>query len=80
MCTSDNHPKGHADTERVRRTLQEECLWLHGWTSPFELSRALETWITHDNEHHLHSSRGDSTPRPFGLEHHCSHSAPFVAG
>jgi putative transposase len=45
-CTSDNHPKGHADTERVMRTLQEACLWLSEWSSPFELRRALETWIT----------------------------------
>ena len=26
--TSDNNPKGNADTERVIRTLKEECLWL----------------------------------------------------
>jgi len=26
--TSDNNPKGNADTERVMRTLAEECLWL----------------------------------------------------
>jgi putative transposase len=25
--TSYSHPKGHADTERVMRTLKEECLW-----------------------------------------------------
>jgi hypothetical protein len=33
--TSDNHPNGNADTERVRRTLKEACLWLHEWTCPF---------------------------------------------
>jgi putative transposase len=33
--TSDNNPKGNADTERVMRTLKEECLWLQEWTSPF---------------------------------------------
>ena len=27
--TSDHNPKGHADTERVMRTLKEACLWLH---------------------------------------------------
>jgi putative transposase len=26
--TSYNKPKGDADTERVLRTLKEECLWL----------------------------------------------------
>ena len=33
--TSYHNPKGNADTERVIRTLKEECLWLHEWTSPF---------------------------------------------
>jgi putative transposase len=32
--TSDNNPKGNADTERVMRTLKEECLWLKEWTCP----------------------------------------------
>jgi putative transposase len=32
--TSDNNPKGNADTELVMRTLKEECLWLHEWTFP----------------------------------------------
>jgi putative transposase len=33
--TSCNNPKGNADTERVIRTLKEECLWLYEWTCPF---------------------------------------------
>jgi transposase InsO family protein len=45
--TSDHNPTGNADPERMMRTLKEECLWLNEWTSPFELSRALETWITY---------------------------------
>jgi hypothetical protein len=40
--TSDNHPNGNADTERVMRTLKEACLWLTEWTCPFELITALE--------------------------------------
>jgi transposase InsO family protein len=44
--TSDNHPKGHADTERGMRTLKEECLWLHEWTCPFVLVRVLERGVT----------------------------------
>ena len=43
--TSYNNPRGDADTERVIRTLKEECLWLHEWTSPFELAEAVTTWI-----------------------------------
>jgi putative transposase len=77
--TSYNNPTGNADTERVMRTLKEECLWLNEWTSPFELSRALEAWITDYNEHYLHSSLGYRTPRQFELEYQRSHSSPFVA-
>jgi putative transposase len=77
--TSDHNPKGHADTERVMRTLKEACLWLSEWTSPFELSRALANWITDDNEHDLHASLGDRTPRQFERDYHRRHSSPFVA-
>jgi putative transposase len=77
--TSDHNPKGNADTERMMRTLKEACLWLNEWTSPFELSRALETWITYYNEHDLHSSLGYKPPRQFELDYHRSHSSPFVA-
>ncbi len=33
--SSDHHPKGNANTERVLRTLNEEGLWLQAWTCPF---------------------------------------------
>jgi putative transposase len=77
--TSYNNPKGNADTERVMRTLKEECVWLSEWTSPFELSRGLADWITYYNEHYLHSSLGYRTPRQFELEYQRSQSSPFVA-
>jgi putative transposase len=77
--TSDNTPKGNADTERMMRTRQEECPWLHGWRSPFTLIRALERWIGDDNEHYLHSPLGDKPPRHFEREYHLSHGTPFVA-
>ena len=60
--TSDNNPKGHAATEGVMRTVKEACLWLREWTCPFALGSALERWITHDNEHYLHSTLGDKPP------------------
>jgi putative transposase len=41
--TSYNNPKGNADTERVMRTLKEECLWLREWRCPLALVSALET-------------------------------------
>jgi putative transposase len=77
--TSYHNPKGHADLERVIRTLKEECLWLREWTCPFALIRALGDWITDDNEHYLHSSLGDKTPSQFEREYHRSHRPPFVA-
>jgi putative transposase len=77
--TSYNNPKGNADTERVIRTLKEECLWLQEWTSPFELTRALAVWITDYNEHYLHSALGYQSPRQFERAYHLSHGTPFVA-
>jgi putative transposase len=77
--TSYNNPKGNADTERVMRTLKEECLWLQEWNSPFELIRALEVWITDYNTHYLHSSLGYQSPRQFERAYHLRHGTPFVA-
>jgi len=77
--TSDNNPKGNADTERMMRTLKEECLWLQEWASPFELIRALEVWIIDYNMHYLHSALGYQSPRQFERAYHLSHGTPFVA-
>jgi putative transposase len=77
--SSDNTPKGNADTERVIRTRNEECLWRQEWPSPFERSRALEGWMADDHEHSLHSALGDNTPEQFERDDHSSHSPPFVA-
>jgi putative transposase len=54
--TSYNNPKGNADTERCMRTLKEECLWLHEWTCPLELTSSFARWVGHYNGHYLHSS------------------------
>lgn len=77
--TSDNNPKGNADTERVMRTVKEDCLWLQEWTCPFALASALARWITSYNEHDLHSTLGYKPPRQFEREYYSSHSTPFVA-
>jgi putative transposase len=77
--TSDNNPKGNADTERLMRTLKEECLWLKEWTCPFTLITALEAWITTDNEHDLHSALGDKSPGQFERDYYDSPSPPFLA-
>jgi putative transposase len=77
--TSYNNPKGNADTERVIRTLKEECLWLQEWTCPVELMRALGSWIIDYNEHYLHSSLGYQTPSQFERNYHGRPSPPFAA-
>jgi putative transposase len=77
--TSDNHPKGNADTERRMRTLKEECLWRHEWTCPVTLIRALGTWIEHYNAHDLHSALGYKPPRAFEREYYVSHGTQLPA-
>jgi putative transposase len=77
--TSYSNPKGNADTERVMRTLKEECLWLQEWTSPFALASAFETWIEDYNEHYLHSALGYKPPRQFERAYYLSHGTQFVA-
>lgn len=54
--TSDHHPQGHADTQRVRRTRNAECRWLTAWTGPCELITALEGWIADANEPDLYAA------------------------
>jgi hypothetical protein len=76
--TSSNNPKGNVDTERVMRTLKEECLWLKEWTYPSELIQALKAWIADYNEHYLHSSLGDKPPNRFEREYHTSYSTQFL--
>jgi putative transposase len=76
---SDNTPKGNADTERVIRTLKEECLWLQEWTCPFTLLQALEGWVADDHEYDLHSALGYKPPARFERNYYRSHGPPFLA-
>jgi putative transposase len=77
--TSDHNPKGNADTERLMRTLKEECLWLKAWTCPRELMSALEDWSTDDNAQYLHSALGYKPPRQCERNHHLSPGTQFTA-
>jgi putative transposase len=77
--TSYNNPKGNADTERMIRTLKEECLWLQEWTCPFALARALERWIEDYNKHYLHSALGYKSPNQFEQDYLTSHGTRFTA-
>jgi putative transposase len=67
--TSYNNPRGNADTERMMRTLKEECLWLREWHSPFELAGALDHWIKYYNRDYLHSTLGYQSPEAFEAQH-----------
>ncbi len=60
--TSYNNPKGNADTERLIRTMKEECLWLADWTSPFDLVDEVANWVHSYNNTYLHSALGYRTP------------------
>jgi transposase InsO family protein len=79
IVTRDNNPKGHADTERVIRTLKAESLWLHAWTSLFPFASALERWTDDYNEHYLHSALGYKPPRQFERDYHLSHGTQLPA-
>ena len=59
--TSYNNPKGNADTERLIRTLKEECLWLREWENLFELADELKNWTEYYNQSYLTPSL--ATPR-----------------
>jgi putative transposase len=77
--TSYTNPTGNADTERVMRTVKEECLWLQEWACPFALVSALDPWIPYEHEHHLYSTLGYKPLRQGEREYYSSHRTPFVA-
>ena len=76
--TLTNNPKGNADTERFLRTLKEELVWLHEWTSPAVFFDALERWIAGYNQGYLHSTLGYRSPEAFEAEH-LSRATPLPA-
>jgi hypothetical protein len=78
-CTSDHHPQGNADPERLMRTLTEACLWRQEWTGPLAVFEARTRWITQDHEPYWHSALGDKPPRPFEREDHSRHGTQWPA-
>lgn len=60
--TSYNNPKGNADTERMMRTLKEECLWLNEYANLAEVKQSLAAWVDDYNNNYLHSSLKYKTP------------------
>ena len=55
-------PTGNSVTERVIRTMKEECIWLRDWNSIAELQAALDAWRIEYNERRPHQSLKWSTP------------------
>jgi len=77
--TSDNNPKGNADTERVMRTLKEELLWLREGTRVLALEHAVTAWIDWYHSSSLHSTLGYRTPNAWEADHQASHRTQFKA-
>ena len=55
-------PTGNAGTERVIRTLKEECIWLRDWKNRQEVEAALEAWRKSYNHDRPHQSLAWQTP------------------
>lgn len=58
IVTRFNHPKGHADTKRMMRTLNEELIWSNKFDRLKRLRVALNAWGDDDNAHYVHSTLG----------------------
>jgi hypothetical protein len=78
MFTSFNNAQGKADTERVIRTVKDECIWLQEWNFRFTLIRALESRIIQYNEHYLHPALVYKPSRQFEREYHLNHGTQFT--
>ncbi|WP_447974937.1 transposase [Nitrospira sp. Kam-Ns4a] len=66
VFTSDDNPKGHAETERLMRTIKEELLWLQACTSLEQAREAIRHWITvEDHERDVPSALGYKSPLEF---------------
>jgi transposase InsO family protein len=63
--TSYNNPKGNANTERVIRTLKEDCLWINEWDNLDQAQREIENWIWNYNHLYPHSALGYLSPVEF---------------
>jgi len=55
-------PEQNGMIERFMRTLKEECIWLHRFTSFREAKRIIETWINEYNTERPHQELGYQAP------------------
>ncbi len=60
--TSYNNPKGNANTERVIRTIKEDCIWINEWTTFEEAENAVTKWIDEYNQFYPHSMLDYNSP------------------
>ena len=63
--TSYNNPKGNANTERVLRTIKEDCIWINEWCSLKQAQQDIEQWIYDYNHLYPHSMLNDLSPVEF---------------
>ena len=55
-------PKHNGKVERYNRTLAEELLYAHEWTSEEQRARAVSVWNIHYNYHRPHTAAGNQPP------------------
>ena len=65
IFTSYDNPEGNADTERMMRTIKEEVVWLHEFTSLTEAREIIGSWIEKYNREYVHSALGYLSPLEF---------------
>ena len=70
--TSYNNPKGNANTERVMRTLKEECIWIAEWNSLDQVQQDIDKCIENYNTVYPHSMLNDLSPVEFESQWLCN--------
>jgi len=68
IFASYNNPKGNADTERLMRTIKEDFVWTHDFSSADECINQLKQWVEDYNNDYPHSSISYQTPCEFEKE------------
>jgi transposase InsO family protein len=63
--TSYNNPRGNANTERVMRTLKEECIWINEWNSLNQVQQDIARCIEEYNYLNPHSMLNYLSPVEF---------------
>lgn len=63
--TMVNTPKGNAVIERFFKSLKQECVWQHGFSSFEEAKAVIEQWVESYNNDRPHQSLGYMTPALF---------------